>query len=559
MILDRPALIKNGVFSFTLIVLLLALVFALVGCQRYFKSVRQYSSTVDEKMDRVNENISRSKFFILRSSSGNYEMKNIQLDQQAQTITFQLDYLPPIHQLYTNRYPKWKYRKSMGEQVVLEEVHLFSKGTQLFEIGKTITLPANDIQRIEVIESDGARTTGSYIIGGIGLGLGAFAVFVVIVALTKSSCPFVSVYNGKGYDLEGELFGGALYPSSERADYVPLKIKAVNGEYKIRISNELQERQYTDFAKLLVISHDKSVKALTDLQGKIHTVATTIAPLKAIVNDKKDVTASVSTQDTTFCAFNDTTSKDNFNSLVLTFSKPAASKSARMLLQLRNSYWFDYLYGEFNKAFGNYYNEWMKQQEKVPASEHDSWSREQHIPMQVSVKTDTGWREICNVKSIGPLMNREVLIPIELQQVNGKQVEVKLTTGFMFWELDYAGIDYSSELPYSVQSLDPYKAVDEKGKSVLNAVKQDDHLYLEQLYPGTAAVLKYKIKKQPNASEATSVILYTKGYYQPIRDYKGNPDLSRLKSFRSPGAFAAFSRQRFDALKHENLFAINQN
>lgn len=558
MIIDRPALIRNGFFSYALLLLLITILFTLAGCHNFFK-VNTVGRTPEERMSSLNDNVQKNKYFILRHGRGNFSMKNITIDQEHQTISFIPDTLPITHQVYTRRSNNnLQYKSGKGEREVLNEVHLFSNTPQAIEVGKTLTLPLNTIEKIQVIEFDSGRTTGSYILGGLGYTLGAFAALTIIVALTKSSCPFVSAYNGESYDLQGELFGGALYPSSERADYVPLKIKPVNGEYIIRISNELEERQYTNFAKLLVVSHDKNVRALTDLQGNIYTVASTIAPIKAVVNEKQDVTTSVIAQDFLFSAFDDTTSKENINSLVLTFNKTSETKRAKLLLQLKNSYWFDYLYGEFNKAFGSYYNKWVKKESKVPASEHDKWSVEQHIPMQVSVKTATGWREVCSIKSIGPLMNREVLIPIYLKEVNGNNLQVRLTTGFMFWELDYAGVDYSPDLPYTLNTLDPYEALDEKGKSVLESLKNDDHLWLDQPYPGKSAVLKYKLER-PDSSETTSVILYTKGYYQPVRDYRGKPELAFLREFRKPGAFANFSRQRFETLKHENLFASIKN
>lgn len=79
----------------------------------------------------------------------------------------------------------------------MNEVHIYVKNTTLIDATKTLELPLDQVEKIEVIEHDKGRTTTSYILGGIGIGLGAVIVAGVIVALTKSSCPFVSVYDGE--------------------------------------------------------------------------------------------------------------------------------------------------------------------------------------------------------------------------------------------------------------------------------------------------------------------------------------------------------------------------
>lgn len=55
----------------------------------------------------------------------------------------------------------------------------------------------------DMLLRDKGRTTMSYVLGGLGITAGVFAIAVVIVAATKSSCPFVSAYDGKDVSLAG--------------------------------------------------------------------------------------------------------------------------------------------------------------------------------------------------------------------------------------------------------------------------------------------------------------------------------------------------------------------
>lgn len=540
--------------------LLAILVVALLAfsCQRFYLPVASPSGSASEKERAITENRSLRKYFILRHGSGDYAINGIEVDPQSQQLKGQLSPLPREHTLYTTKRKGYRYKVSAGEGAVLNEVHLYMPGTGQLDTTGVVSLPLDSIQKIEVLQHDKGRTTVSYIVGGIGYTIGVVAVTAVIIALTKSSCPFVSVYDGQQYVVQGELFGGAIYPSLERDDYLPLRVHPSEGTFKVRISNELMEKQYTDFADLVVISHDKGVRALTDGQGKIHTVGELQAPVRALLNDRIDMTPALQATDKWLCLFNDTAAKDHINELVLHFEKPVGAGSAKLVLQVKNSYWFDYLYGEFTGAFGAYYNHWIKKQKKVPASELDQWSREQRIPLRVSLKTGGGWKEVEDIKTIGPLTNREVLVPLDLQGVEGDEVVVKLSTGFMFWELDGAAIDYSVNQPYTVQVLKPVEGVDERGKDVAPLLAAGDKKYLDQPRPGNAAVLTYRLAQQPDAGQALSVVLHSRGYYEHVRHYKGKPQLTFLRGFREAGAFAAFSRQKYDYVRSQNIIALNQ-
>lgn len=63
---------------------------------------------------------------------------------------------------------------------------------------------------------------------------------------TAISRPFVSANNGNGLILQGEIYGGAIYPQLARIDYLPLQMAPLSdGTLQVRISNDLK-------AKLLV-------------------------------------------------------------------------------------------------------------------------------------------------------------------------------------------------------------------------------------------------------------------------------------------------------------------
>ena len=201
---------------FRLLFIIVLFISILPGCHNYYMATR--AKDVTTSIDSLK---SLDRFFILRNGDDAYYMKNIALSADRKTLECTLDSLPPQHQLHLQKGVKGKmqYRKSNPDEFpVLSEVHLYVPHDQVATSGNPYTLSLEKVQKIEVIEKDKKRTTNSYVIGAIGYTLGALAVAGIIIAATKSSCPFVSAYDGEQFALQGEIFGGAIYPHLERHD-----------------------------------------------------------------------------------------------------------------------------------------------------------------------------------------------------------------------------------------------------------------------------------------------------------------------------------------------------
>ncbi len=530
-----------------------------LSCTHFFKPVTQNTNTTDATRNVITTK-APNKYFILRQGSNSYALKNITVDNVAMTLNGNLSSVDDSHLLYVNAKGRnYKYKLKKDDEInVLREVHIFSKETSVIDTIKPFSLSLDQIEKIEVIERDKQRTTTSYVLGGIGITLGVITVAAIIVALTKSSCPFVSTYDGVQYMVEGELFGGAVNRKLERLDYLPLNIRPVNGEFQLRISNELKEKQFTNFANLVVIEHNSNTQAGIGSDGNVYQLSNRVSPTSALLNNNWDVLKTITQADGVSCNFNDTLSSSATNEMTLTFPYAGDSKKVKLVLQLKNSYWFDYLYGEFTSNFGSRYNNWQKKQNSQPVGKMIQWINDQQIPLNISINTSTGWKEISKLSTIGPLTNRQVVIPVELNSHSNEPIKVKLSTGFMFWELDYAAMDFTVEEPVTVTMLQPYSAVDEKGNDVLDELTGNDEKYLTQLESGNYATLKYKFDKPINSGKSYSVVLATKGYYEPIRDYSGKPNLAFLKKFKEPGAMAAFSKYKYQSIiRNQSIIALN--
>jgi hypothetical protein len=528
-----------------------ALILLLISCHRFFMPVQQNTGSPAASGNYIAAN-SQQKYFILRKGVNSYAIRDIIVDQQAMTLSGHLSPVPAEHQLYLNaEKSKMRYKDNEGGNI-LNEIHIYVQDKSVIDTQGQFTLPLDQIVRIEVIQHDRKRTTSSYVLGGIGIGLGVMVLAGVIIALTKSSCPFISVYDGQQYNLQGELFGGAVNHTLERTDYVPLQATAHNGRFELRISNELRERQYTNFANLLLVEHPAGIQVLPGENGELYSTGSTVKPATALLNDRISVLDEIRNKDDKYCGFNDSSTHTGINELLLTFPNQSNRKEAKLVLQLKNAYWFDYLYGEFTRQFGSSYSSWQEQQKTRPAAEMIRWTEEQSIPVKVTVLTGKGWQEITRIKTVGPLAQRRLVIPLPSADLKDEKIQVKLSTGFMFWELDEVSMDFTADNRYPVTRLRPVTAIDENGVSVINELREDDSLYLRQPLPGNYATITYNWNRQPATGNVYSIILHTKGYYEPVREYSGTPATNELKKFREPGALARFSLSRYQQIPKEH-------
>lgn len=520
-----------------------------ISCHRFFMPVKQTSKTPAETADFLTSK-KAEKYFILHHKDKFYALQDISVNKEKMTMNGKITQVDQSHLTYIKaKYNNYKYNDKTIK--VLDEVHFYIANNSVFDTS-SFEIPLSQVEQIEVIEHDKKRTTTSYVLGGIGIGVGALVLVFVIALLTKDSCPFISVYDGEQFQLQAELFGGAINRQLERKDYVPLRALPVNGEFQIRLSNELKEKQYTNFADLLVIEHSENSIVLPDAHGNLYQFQDGASPIAAEMNGRLNMLNTVLKKDNITCAFDDTTISSGVNELKLTFRNSDKKEKGKLLLHLKNSYWLDFLYGEFTRHFGNNYNNWKSKQQSKSASEMIKWTEEQNIPLTISVKTSNGWKEIQKIKTIGPLANRDLIVPVETGANAGEFVELRLQTGFMFWEIDYAAMDFSYDEPFTVTKLKPVTAEDQSGNSVLAEMTENDNRYLAQPKAGEYAILKYSFNKQPQKGKTYSVIFETSGYYEPIREYTGKADKAFLKKFRQPGHMAQFSLERYQTIANNN-------
>ncbi len=525
------------------IFLLFAFINLVIGCSSYYKV---NTSTTPAPLTAQISN--KSKYFIVHEGTNAWHLKSVSLNDEKKEINGAIEYLPVNHQSYETLnhklvYHKYKPRFISSDPTI--EVHLYITEHAL-EHDSLISIPLAAVNKIEIYDKAVGQTIASHVIGTIGAIAAVIVIIGVIAILTKSSCPFAYVNDGHAFKFAGELYGGAIYSSLERDDYMPLQGgNLTKGDYQVKISNELLERQYTNLAELIVVEHPDYSKVLIDKMGRIQTVSNAVSSSKALSDNNIDYVPSLLSKDSRNYMFNDeNASNKDLSSLTLLFKKPASATSGKLIINAKNSFWLDYIYGKFNEQFGTYFNEFSENQKKVPMQKISQWTRDQGIPLAVYVQTADGWKFADYFNVIGPLASRDMVMSLDLSDTKEDEVKIKLECGFMFWEMDYAAMDFSENIPVHISHLTASSALDEKGNEVSSLIAISDDKYLVQPQVGNEVIINYSMPAAEN-SNIQSIFLHSKGYYEYIRDYRTEPNLIYLSSFKKKGSFTRFSKEHY--------------
>jgi len=467
-----------------------------------------------------------SKKVILYSGYNRYNLVNIQVQGNQFTC----------HRTVSHDNPK----QPMGV-----EMHLYLNESYVLSpdsLGR-ITIPFETITHVEIQDMDLAKTV-LYSMGGM---IGCVGIFFVGLLLT--SCPFVYDFDGEQYQFAGEIYAGSVYPPLERHDYLVMPhLKESDGTYKLKITNEVREIQHTNLLDLIAVDHPHNSSVRFDKYGDIRTILEPESPVSAVSNGEYDILSLIEERDDELFISEAPLGSDALmDSIVLRFQKPANTSNAKLIMQGRNSLWLDHVYGVLAEKIGKKYETWQSKQADKSRDELIETTLAQGIPMSVYLDEGNGWEMVDYFNIAGPLATKEDVLNLDLSQVEGDFVNIKLTFGHLFWEIDKLAMDFTPDIPVHQTSLTLTQAISQDGTDIHGLVNQDDGEYYVQSEIGDSAELVYESIPKPNELKRT-FLLHSKGHYKVIRENTSEPDLVQLSKYQKPGGLLEFSRDHMNDL-----------
>ncbi len=427
------------------------------------------------------------------------------------------------------------------------ELHIYLKSD--FEIARgalKLAIPLESIEKIEKWEKDSAGSTIVTVLAVVGITYLTLGIVLLIVMLTKESCPFIYAFNGETYDFAGEIFSGAIYPPLERHDYLLLpSLEKVDGVCRVKITNEVREIQHTNMIELLALDHIEGAEVLIDKYGEIHTLSSPHPPASAYDLEGRSILEDIYEIGGACHASNIFAESDRLmDGVVLGFERPGEVDRVSLRIRAKNSYWLDYTYSKLYSRFGDAYAPWKESKKYESGSKLTAWSLSQGIPLSAYIKKGGEWEFADYFNIAGPVAFKDDVLSLDISDVETALVEIKLEFGYYFWEIDYVAMDYSPQPEVVMARLSPVSAVDPIRGDVTKLLAADDSLYYVQPDVGDEAVMLFDVPPCPEGM-GRSYVLHSKGHYETIVDVHGEPDIPFLTRIKEPGGFIELAKELF--------------
>jgi hypothetical protein len=252
------------------------------------------------------------------------------------------------------------------------------------------------------------------------------------VVATKQSCPFVYSWDGSQYVFDAEPYGGAISRGLERDDYSELEhIREQNGVYKLLVTNEVDETQYTNLMELWVVDHARGSHVVSDENGMLRSF-TGIQKLSAARDrDGNDLLLWLQATDRKIWEPDTVPGPDGslHQEVVLTFPKPEDATEGTLIANAATGLWGSYMIKRMVELHGRDTSAWLESVDKDPATVqaiHAWGEREGTYRLPIEVDEATGWVVRGALPNGGPLLAEDRAIALDVSHVRGTQLRIRL-------------------------------------------------------------------------------------------------------------------------------------
>jgi hypothetical protein len=433
---------------------------------------------------------------------------------------------------------------------------IYSTSGNQYTCYEYISVPNSEVELVSVERVSAAKKVSALKTTALVIGVGLAAVLTagLIALATKESCPFIYSFDGGKYIFDAEPYGGAICERLKRTEWCGLEnIREIKGQYKILVTNEVNETQYTDELKLVVVDHPKDRAVVPDRLGQFHSISQPIVPSKANDSRGQDLLPFVSKNDRIFWQTrieekSPDRKKDLRDELTFEFPKPEGVKKAKLIVNACNTLWGSQSLKRYLELYGNKVNEWYDELKKNGPAFYrmvKTHTREELYSLQIRVETEKGWISKGLIIGGGPFVSEDKIYLLDISDVSGEVLKIKLTPPAAFWMINYLAVDYSEDIPVLVREVEALKALDDRGRDVKETLTKEDNNYLIMPDTGNSAELIFPCPPRQEGL-ARTVVLKASGYYDIHLEAKGEPRMDVIERFvAEPGYIVEYAFQEY--------------
>jgi hypothetical protein len=429
---------------------------------------------------------------------------------------------------------------------------------------KPFEIPLAQVQRywVETRQLSVARTVG--LVAGIGA---VVAIVVVAAEVAKSGgfkmgslggggcCLFVYSWDGSQYTFDAEAYTAAITRGLERDDYSVLAhLREQDGQYRLMISNDMDETQFTNLLELWVVDHAPGVQPRAGGNGTLYGLSEPLAPLSARDGEGNDLLPWLKYRDKLIWEPAPVADRNGSlrREIVLTFPRPPLAGRGRLITSSTYALWAGYMAGRNLQLLGRDLPAWYREIDESPAARNrllDWMASDELFALKVEVEEADGWQPRALLPVSGPFTSDERVVELDVSRAAGGNLRIRLRPPAGFWAFNSFAIDYGADAPLSVTRVPLATARDEYGADLLPALAAADDRYYRMDTIGERAWVTFPAPPLQPGKDRT-VFLHTRGYYLMHVPADGEPNWTAFEQImREPGAGARASAEAYARLK----------
>jgi len=416
--------------------------------------------------------------------------------------------------------------------------------------GAPYQITLDRVQRfwVERKETSKARTIG--LVAGITAGV--IVTGLALAVAFKQSCPFIYSWNGSEFVFDAEPYGGAITRGLERDDYSELEnLRAENGLYRLMVTNEVPETQYTNLMELHVVDHPAATRVVADEWGGFHVLGAPQRPASARDNQGRDLLSWLATTDRAVWEAPPVPDANGGvrQEIILTFPKPKGATRARLAANVATGLWGSSMIKEMLVLRGRDLESWYAtvDRDRTQSAALFAWIlREELFALKLEVEEPDGWNHRGTLPGGGPFIAEDRVVALDVSRATGDQLRIRIRPPVGFWALNSFAVDYGLDQPPIVEKVSPIKAWDDGNRDLLADLLKTDEAYYAMPKVGDHAWVNFPAPA-PRPGMQRTIFLHSRGYYRLHLTGSGNPDLATLEQFGNvTDAAARFAIKRYN-------------
>lgn len=397
----------------------------------------------------------------------------------------------------------------------------------------SVFVPLLDIKKIEVEKFDGTKTA---LITVSAVAVALVAAAAVISAdddwnggstsgsgsggLGLGSCPLVYSWDGHRYRLDSGTFGGAITPALARTDIDNLiHAQPFGGLLQFRMTAEADETEHVDAITVLAVDHPRGTTVAPDARANttFHVVRDLQAPIAARDRMRADILARVAAADGIVWEprldgrdpMNPAHRRDGVE---LTFARPAGDQ-LQLVIDGQNTEWSAKLMGEMVAAHGRLTSTWYDPATTARASDPMRQAQREQGFLTVSLWDGRDWRRVGEVWEAGPEVTKRQVLPIDVRDIVGTTLRVRLESAPAFWTIDYVGLGPQVDPPVTTHALRTTRVQSQMVADGLERLASADGRMLD-MERGDVVDFTVQDAPAPRRGMTRSYLLRSSGWYR---------------------------------------------